>query len=290
MGSATDRRVDFVFTSVLEEPCDGLLERRMIVPPRHFARQSPFLQLTENCVDAGRGFAPRPHRGFEIVTLVLEGSLERSAEHGAVRLAAGDAHWLTAGRGCLYGEKAAGRGSARHLQLWLNLPAREKSTAPSSFDQRAASVPVHSFEGGEVRVYAGVSGGLRREHCSCWPLTLLDIDLRSGHEYAATLPAGDRACLYVLRGRASTGGTALRAGDAAWFDPGAGATGPITLDAFSDVRAVLFAAPPIDEPVAIFGPLVMNTMAEIREAYAQYDAGQYAVVRPREAAAATTPA
>jgi len=286
-----DRRVDLVFKAVPEERSRPMLERRMVAPPRNFRRQSPFLQLTEDSFDATGGFGRQARRGFEMVTLVLEGTLERTDPlGGSARLSPGDVHWLTAGRGCECDERAAGRGATRLLQLWLNLPATQKMVAPCSFDQRAASVPTHLFEGGEVRVYAGTSGAASREHPSRWPLVLLDITLRSGYEHEIRLPAAFRGLLYVLQGRGRLGSAAteVRSGDAAWSEPGAaGALDTLRLAATSDVRAVLFAAPPINEPVALYGQFVMNTMAEIEAAYADYRAGRFCRATHAQASLAT---
>jgi hypothetical protein len=275
-----DRRVDHRFRSSLEGPTRHVRQTRAIVPPRNFERQSPFLMLSEDWFDAGGGFPPEPRRGFQTVTLVLEGGLEFEDHTGArALLGPGDAHWFVAGRGALRSERAHGRGVTRTLHLWLNLPARDKLAPPSQVVQRRAQVPVHTFEGGEARVYAGTSGSLMNAPASLWPLTLLDVTVRSGQEYCAVLPADWRAFLYMMQGAgfAGSGRAEVSAGDVAWFEPGNSGqqADSLGIAAATDLRALLYAAPPIAEAVAVYGSFVMNTMAEIEQALMDYQAGRF---------------
>jgi hypothetical protein len=163
------------------------------------------------------------------------------------------------------------------LQLWLNLPARAKMTAASYRDQRLADAPVFRFEGGEVRVYAGTAGDVAHEHGSVWPMVLLDVALQAGHSYRAPVPASHRGFLYLLEGAARLGAERATAngGDVAWFEPGSG-DGPdtLTIEATAPLRGLVYASPPIDEPVAAYGPFVMNTMREVQQAFADYHAGR----------------
>ena len=249
---------------------------RAVVPPADFERHSPFLLLMEDWFDASGGFETHPHRGFQTVTLVLEGELEHRDHTGAHGvLAAGDVQWMTAGRGALHSELAHGNTVAHTLQLWLNLPARDKMIAAGYSDQRLADVPVHRFAGGEVRVYSGASGDVSHGHGSAWPLVLLDISLGSASTYRAVLPAAHRAFVYFLQGETRLGDKRVAAEDVVWFEPGgADAFDSITIEATAPTRALLYASPPINEPVVAYGPFVMNTMREVQQAFVDFQTGK----------------
>jgi len=249
---------------------------RAVVPPADFDRHSPFLLLMEDWFDASGGFETHPHRGFQTVTLLLEGELEHRDHTGAHGvLAAGDVQWMTAGRGALHSELAHGNTVAHTLQLWLNLPARDKMIAASYSDQRLADVPVHRFAGGEVRVYSGASGDVSHGHGSAWPLVLLDISLGSGSTYRAVLPASHRAFVYFLEGETRLGDMRVAAEDVVWFEPGGDdAFDSITIEATAPTRALLYASPPINEPVVAYGPFVMNTMREVQQAFVDFQTGR----------------
>jgi hypothetical protein len=230
----------------------------------------------EDWFDTSGGFETHPHRGFQTVTLVLEGELEHRDHTGAHGvLAPGDVQWMTAGRGALHSEMAHGRGVTHTLQLWLNLPARDKMIPPSYSDQHLADTPVHHFAGGAARVYAGSSGEITHAHGSSWPMVLIDVSVDRGHAYAATVPAPYRAFLYFLAGEARVGDSRAAAGDVVWFAPGAAdSVETITMEAAQAARALLYASPPIDEPVAAYGPFVMNTMREVEQAFVDYQTGR----------------
>jgi len=273
-----EKRIDTIYKTAMGGSTSQVRRNRAVVPPMDFDRHSPFLLLMEDWFDSSGGFETHPHRGFQTVTLVLEGELEHrdhTGAHGVLK--SGDVQWMTAGRGALHSEMAHGTGVTHTLQLWLNLPARDKMTAPGYRDQRLADVPVHGFEGGEVRVYAGTAGAVAHEHGSAWPMVLLDISLQAGHRYRVALPASHRGFLYLLGGAARLGENreAASAGDVAWFEPGPDAgTDTLTIEATAPLRALLYASPPIDEPVAAYGPFVMNTMREVQQAFADYHAGR----------------
>jgi hypothetical protein len=273
-----EKRVADVHKTTLGASTSQLRRNRTVVPPVDFDRHSPFLLLMEDWFDASGGFETHPHRGFQTVTLVLDGELEHRDHTGAHGvLAQGDVQWMTAGRGALHSEMSYGNGTTHTLQLWLNLPARDKMIAPSYLDQRLAEVPLHRFDGGVVRVYAGTSGEVSHAHGSAWPMVLMDVSLNAGARYHATLPASHRAFLYFLQGDALVGEThrVATASDVVWFDPGAGAgLDTVTLEAVTPMRVLLYASPPIDEPVAAYGPFVMNTMREVQQAFADYQAGR----------------
>lgn len=273
-----EKRIDTLFKTTIGGGTSQVRRNRAVVSPVDFERHSPFLLLMEDWFDAAGGFETHPHRGFQTVTLVLDGELEHRDHTGAHGvLARGDVQWMTAGRGALHSEMSHGNDTTHTLQLWLNLPARDKMIAPSYLDQRLADVPLHRFEGGVVRVYAGASGEVSHAHGSAWPMVLMDISLNAGATYRATLPASHRAFGYFLQGDALVGETRqmATAGDVVWFAPGAGAgVETVTLEAVTPLRVLLYASPPIDEPVAAYGPFVMNTLQEVQQAFVDYRAGR----------------
>jgi hypothetical protein len=247
--------------------------KQLVVGAEGYAATTPFLFLSEDWFGRPGGFEEHPHRGMQTVTVVLEGALEHRDHTGAHGvLHAGDVQWMTAGHGVLHSEMPHGEAQAHTLQLWLNLPARMKMIPARYQDQRLADTPVRALENGKVRVYAGTSGDVSHKHGSDWPMWLLDIRLDAGSSLRQEVPEEHRSFLYVLDGHARVGGKEIAAGEVAWFEPGSG--NQILVSAPERFRALLFSAPPIDEPVAAYGPFVMNTAQEIEQAFRDYHAGR----------------
>jgi redox-sensitive bicupin YhaK (pirin superfamily) len=187
----------------------------------------------------------------------------------------GDVQWMTAGKGVMHSEMP-GPDGVHSLQLWLNLPAGQKMTKARYCDQRAADAPVVQGDKYELRVYAGRQGGQAQPHGSSYPMGLFSVTAAPGARVELEVPADERAFLYVVKGGASIGGDEVRAGQSAWFDPsGETGTDKIVLVADSDLQAVLYCGRPIAEPVVAYGPFVMNTMEEIRQAFADYQRGEF---------------
>lgn len=261
---------------------------RLVVGPSDFAGQSPFLLMAEDWYSPPAGFPTHPHRGMETVSFVLDGQVvheDHTGGHGV--LDKGDVQFMTAGAGVLHSENP-GPAGVHSLQLWLNLPARLKRVPARYANMREADAPVYRKAGIEVAVYAGRVEDVSAPFGSTWPLTLLDLRLDELIAYALPLPAGERVFVYVLEGQTEIGTPAqtVSAGDVVWMDLSPGGAGETVLrfqSNFSKVRALVFASPPIDEPVIARGPFVMNSEAEIDEAYADYRAGRFA--RPAAAMA-----
>ncbi len=260
-------------------PSEQVHDKQIIFPPSNYEATTPFLMLSEDWFAAPRGFETHPHRGMQTVTFVLDGAIEHrdhTGGHGVLR--EGDVQWMTAGRGVLHSELPHENEMAHTLQLWLNLPARLKMTMARYVNQHAAEVPVRHGDGFTVRVYAGRSGDKEAPHGSDWPLMLLDIRVDAGRTLTQEMPADYRGFLYVREGRAQLGAraTAVAAMQVAWFDPtDGGGADTLTIAADAPFRALLFAAPPINEPVVFGGPFVMNTAEEIRQAFADFRSGRF---------------
>ena len=243
----------------------------------------PFLLLDEfgsdDAADYIAGFPDHPHRGFETVTYMLAGRMRHGDNQGNVGLlSAGSVQWMTAGRGIVHSEMPEQeQGLLRGFQLWVNLPARDKMTAPRYQDIAPDAIPTADLgAGARARVIAGrvgaVEGPVRA--VATEPL-YLDIALGSGATAAPELPVNHTAFVYVYEGAArigsGDGATPVRRGGLAVLGPGgrveiAAAGGP--------ARLLLVAARPLDEPIARYGPFVMNTDAAIRQAIEDYRAGR----------------
>jgi redox-sensitive bicupin YhaK (pirin superfamily) len=252
--------------------------KRLVLDPAATQAQSPFLNLSEDWFARPGGFETHPHRGMQTVTLVLDGALHHRDHTGADGvLHPGDVQWMTAGRGVLHSEMPYRDETAHTLQLWLNLPAASKLVPARYVDQPLASVPVLCTEGVERRVYAGVFEGIAQPHGSDWPMMLVDIAMTPGARCVQPIPASYRGFLYALEGRARVGadGRLVAAPQTAWFEPTEqrGADDTIALVAETRFRGLLYASPPIDEPVVAYGPFVMNTVEEIHQAFADYRNG-----------------
>lgn len=275
-----ERRIDRVERPLDRGPNEQVQAKRLVLRPGAYAQQSPFLHFSEDWFAAPGGFEAHPHRGMQTVTLVLDGALHHRDHTGADGiLRAGDVQWMTAGRGVVHSEMPHGDEQAHTLQLWLNLPAAAKMIPPRYVDQPRAAAPVRRVAGGEIRVYAGMSGEVAQPHGSHWPIMFLDITLAAGDEFAQHIPANFRSFIYVLAGAAALGADRRRvsAPDVAWFEPSStteGATDSVAMTAETPFRCLFFAGAPINEPVIAYGPFVMNTVDEIRQAFADYQAGR----------------
>lgn len=253
---------------------------RLVVGPSDFAGQSPFLLMAEDWYSRPAGFPTHPHRGMETVSFVLDGQVvheDHTGGHGV--LDKGDVQFMTAGAGVLHSENP-GPAGVHSLQLWLNLPARLKRVPARYANMRRADAPVHRSPGVDISIYAGRVEEVHAPFGSTWPLTLLDMRLEELTAYALPLPAGERVFVYMLEGETEIGtpGQTVSAGDVVWMDLSPDSAGNAVLrfqSNFSKVRALIFASPPIDEPVIARGPFVMNTELEIDEAYADYRAGRF---------------
>jgi redox-sensitive bicupin YhaK (pirin superfamily) len=260
-------------------PSEQVHNKQIIVQAGNYAATTPFLMLSEDWFAAPRGFETHPHRGMQTVTFVLDGALEH-ADHtgGSGVLRQGDVQWMTAGRGVMHSEMPHANEMAHTLQLWLNLPAKMKMMPARYVNQSAGEVPARKEDGIEVRVYAGKSGTVEQKHGSDWPMMLLDVRMEPGKMLFQDIPSIYRGFVYVLEGsgRMGAGGTPVIKGQIAWFDPTLGDDNDtFTIAADEPLRLLLFAGPPIQEPVAFGGPFVMNTEQEIHQAFMDFRSGKF---------------
>ncbi len=247
-------------------------------------RLDPFLMLdafrSESAEDYMAGFPAHPHRGFETVTYLIAGRMRHrdSAGHEGL-LQSGGMQWMLAGRGVIHSEMPEQEnGAMEGFQLWLNLPASDKLTAPAYRDVQSLEVPEFvTADGVRVKVLMGqshgVAGAVQR------PVTeplVLDIHLPAGAPFSQDLPADFHAALYTYRGVVEIAGTAVEEQRLAVLNQGDDQDG-VTLTAITASRVSLIAGRPLHEPIVAHGPFVMNTEAEIQQAIADYQSGRLAV-------------
>ena len=228
-----------------------------------------------------RGVGQHPHRGFETVTLVYEGELEhRDSSGGGGRIGPGDVQWMTAGDGILHEEfhspDFSRKGGTLHMaQLWVNLPARDKRTAPAYQTLLAADIPhIDLPDGaGTLRVIAGDHAGQAGPARTFSPLDVWDLRLQPGRPVEMAVKAGRNTALVVLRGNVRLGtGEALREGQVALFDRRGDS---LLLEAESDALVLLLNGEPLDEPIVGYGPFVMNSESEIQQALEDMRRGRF---------------
>jgi hypothetical protein len=239
----------------------------------------PFLLLDEfrsdDASDYIAGFPDHPHRGFETVTYMLAGEMEHRDHAGnRGRLTAGSVQWMTAGRGIVHSEMPKQQdGLMWGFQLWVNLPAKDKMTAPRYQDIAPERVPVVEADGARVRV---IAGGYRSAEGPVQGIVTsplyLDVALGSEARFETRLPDGHNAFVYPFEGSLAPGGETLPRGSLGVLGPG---------DSFAAeardaaARFLLVAAAPLREPIARMGPFVMNTRDELIQAVDDLQSGRF---------------
>jgi redox-sensitive bicupin YhaK (pirin superfamily) len=260
----------------------GVKINRVLTQPLQ-RRLDPFLMLdafgSDKPGDYIAGFPEHPHRGFETVTYMLTGRMRHRDSGGNEGLITnGGVQWMTAGRGVVHSEMPEQEeGLMEGFQLWLNLPAKDKMAAPWYRDIPNAQVPRYQTDqGATVQVIAGrshgIDGAVQREGTQ--PL-YLDIDLPEGASFEQPLPRGHNAFIYVFRGEVVVEGKGVPQTRMAILDNADGADG-VRIKAGPASRLLLIAGRPLNEPIAQYGPFVMNTQAEVFQAVEDFRAGRFA--------------
>lgn len=255
----------------------GVRLTRVIGQPR-LRNLDPFLMLDQFRSDDPNayiaGFPDHPHRGFETITVMLDGRMRhRDSRGNSGLITGGGIQWMTAGRGIVHSEMPEQeQGLMSGFQLWLNLPREEKMCAPFYQDMQADRIPVADLDGrGSARVISGdifgVRGPVRPRPSE--PL-LADIRLEPGHKVRVPTPRGHAAFAFVYQGSAKVGGAAAQERKLAILQPGES----VEFEAGDQGAGVLFAAgKPFGEPIVQHGPFVMNSQEEIQRAFYDYHAG-----------------
>jgi redox-sensitive bicupin YhaK (pirin superfamily) len=225
------------------------------------------------------GVGPHPHRGFETVTIVYAGEIEHrdSAGHSG-KIGVGDVQWMTAASGILHDEfhsreQSRKGGPVSMVQLWVNLPAKYKMTKPSYQTLLAQDIPVIALsdEAGQLRVIAGAFNDQQGPARTFSPLSVWDVKLEVGKQAHLPIPKGYRTLLALLEGEISIGEKAYRKGQVLFFsDQGE----HIEISAKKQTKFLILSGEPINEPIAHYGPFVMNTQDEIRTAIDDFRRGR----------------
>jgi quercetin 2,3-dioxygenase len=264
---------------------DGFPVRSLLLPQAYEERVSPFLLLDYAGprefppTEKPRGVDEHPHRGFETVTILYQGEVEHrdSAGNGG-KLGPGDVQWMTAASGVVHEEKhsrefARRGGTFEVVQLWVNLPAEHKMSKPAYQELSSARIPIVSLDGGAgtLRVIAGEFEGTKGAARTFTPVNVWDLRLAAGQRMRAALPEGHNALVAVLQGEGILNGSDSIGGARLALLGREG--GSIEIAATRDMTALLLTGRPIEEPLVSYGPFVMNTPDQIRQAIRDYQSG-----------------
>jgi quercetin 2,3-dioxygenase len=237
-----------------------------------------------------RGVGTHPHRGFETVTIVYEGELEHRDSTGAGgRIGPGDVQWMTAAAGILHEEFHSAEftrkgGAMEMVQLWVNLPARDKLAAPGYQTILAADIPLVALAdgAGTLRVIAGDHQGHKGPARTFTPMDVWDLSLVRGGTTSLRLAEGRPAILVVLKGTVLVNGSEIVRESSTVL---LGRDGKdIEIEANDEAKLLLLSGEPIDEPVVAYGPFVMNTKEEIRQAIDDFNSGRFGTLEPADRA------
>lgn len=272
--SLADRQVAHINRPAVERGYTDEHRVRRLMPPGDWAATDPFLLLMEDWAGPGV-FEPHPHRGIQTLTFLLEGEIEHYDNHGHEgRISAGDALLMTAGRGIVHDERPADGKRLHLLQLWINLPRKDKLTLASLQELHASKLPVRREPGVEVRVFSGRSGEVAAPTENYALFTGLEMRLDGAAMVNQELPAGYNGFIVVIDGRVriGSGSEDVGPGELAWLTRSADPSQVSVMAGPTGARALLFAGQPLNEPVASRGPFVMNTDEELNVAFAEYRA------------------
>ncbi|GAB4229773.1 MAG: pirin family protein [Elainellaceae cyanobacterium] len=287
------RTIAGIINSVETVEGAGFVVRRPF-PKSTFSDFDPFLLLDElGPIDLepgqAKGAPDHPHRGFETVSYVLSGRLEHKDSQGHTGvLAAGDVQWMTAGAGVVHSEmpeaEFAQTGGRMHgIQLWVNLPQRDKMIAPRYQEIPAEGIPTAQTGDGSVtvRVIAGAALGATAVIETRTPIIYLHFTLQPGATIAQPIPHSYNAFAYVLDGEGQFGAEAKRAGDGQmvlFAQDGEEVVVTNPAEATAALDLLLIAGVPLNEPIVRYGPFVMNTEAEIVQAFEDYRHGRMGTI------------
>lgn len=266
---------------------DGFYVRSLFTYNNHGRELSPFLVMDHAHPtdfppgDKPRGVGAHPHRGFETVTIVYQGELEHRDSTGAGGLIGpGDVQWMTAGSGILHEEFHSHAftkkgGMVEMVQLWVNLPAKDKMMEPGYQTLLSTDIPQVALpdDAGTVRVIAGELDGHRGPARTFSTMDVWDVRLKAGHQATLRAPAGRTLALVVLHGTVMVNDEEIvREGQLVQF----GRDGSdVALESNNDAVLLWLSGDPIDEPVVGYGPFVMNTEEEIQQAFVDFQSGRF---------------
>lgn len=270
---------------------DGFPVRTMLSHHDQGQHISPFIMLDYvgptkfDATTARRGVDQHPHKGFETVTIVYEGEVEHRDSTGAGGLIGpGDVQWMTAASGILHEEYhspafAKSGGNFEMVQLWVNLPAKDKKAKPGYQTLLATDIPTVDLPAGagSVRVISGDFDGVKGPAQTFTPIDIWDVRLKSGKAATLNVPAGHTLSVLILSGAVEINGREIaREAQTVIFGRDGG---NITIEGSIDAKLLVLSGEPIDEPVVAHGPFVMNTVGEIKQAMLDFQNGKFGAMR-----------
>ncbi|GGF01946.1 pirin family protein [Hymenobacter cavernae] len=266
-------------------PIADLITYRAL-PTQSVEHLDPFLFLNHHGPqhyspnNRGLPFGPHPHRGFETVTFILAGDImhQDTGGHESI-IEAGGIQWMTAGSGLIHAEvsspafKRTG-GDLEILQLWVNLPAKDKLTAPRYIGLQEPEIPTVTLDEGRAQIHAvsGEWGGTKGAVQPLADIQLATINLQAGGKLDLIIPADHTIFFYTIRGKLRVNGQETEALRLTEFNYDGD---DLHLEAHTDAVVLLGHAKPFEEPIVAYGPFVMNTQEEIQQAYREYQAGKF---------------
>ncbi|MBO9539589.1 pirin family protein [bacterium] len=290
--ATSQRSVTRIVPSIHTIEGDGMEIRRPF-PTQLIDSFDPFLLLdhfgpVEVAPGEAKGTLPHPHRGFETVTYIIEGEFEHKDSAGhAGRLTPGAVQWMTAGHGIIHSEQPSASlmrygGRLHGLQLWVNLPARDKMMPPRYQELPAERIPVASSEDGSVsvRVIAGEALGVSAVIETRTPIMYLHFTLQPGARHTQPVPPAYNAFAYVIGGEGHFGSDEAtgKEGEALFFGAGDEVTLSVPEGASAPLSVLLLAGVPLKERIYRYGPFVMNTQEQLLQAFRDYEAGHFDVI------------
>jgi quercetin 2,3-dioxygenase len=288
----TGRTIAGIVNSIETLEGGGFIVHRPF-PQASFSEFDPFLLLDEMgpmtvAPNQAKGAPDHPHRGFETVTYMLSGEMEHKDSQGhAGKLSEGDVQWMTAGSGVVHSEMPSEEfqrsgGTLHGFQLWVNLPRQDKMMKPRYQEIPAARIPTAQTEDGlvTVRVIAGESLGAKAVIDTITPIMYLHFTLQPGGRVAQPLPRGYNAFAYLVAGEGLFGVDEERAtdGQMVMFATDGDEATIANSSSAATLELLLIAGVPLNEPVARYGPFVMNTEAEIYQAVADFRNGRMGAI------------
>ncbi|MEX1058394.1 MAG: pirin family protein [Natronospirillum sp.] len=272
----TERTVSRLSKGMPTQDGAGVNLSRIIGNP-NMQRVDPFLMLDEFKSDDPKdyiaGFPSHPHRGFETVTYLLEGSMLHTDHMGSRGyLGPGSIQWMTAGRGIIHEERPQQEnGMLWGFQLWVNLPAKDKMTDPRYQDIPAEEIPETAFEAGVVRVVAGeLNGAVGPVSGVSTQPQFFDVRWEEDGDFVNDVPASHTGFIYAYKGTLTVGKQEIKEGEVAILSAGE----RVRISAKGDSGCLLVAGQPLNEPVVQYGPFVMNTVEEIEQAIRDFQSGR----------------
>ena len=284
------RKIKKLHKAVSAPIADLVTYRAMPTPSLDIGDLDPFLFLNHHGHqhykphNQGLPFGPHPHRGFETVTFILEGDIMHKDTGGyESTIEAGGIQWMTAGRGLIHAEVSSPKfkengGNLEILQLWVNLPAKDKMAEPTYIGLQQADIPSLTQDDGRVKINL-ISGHWENEAApiqSLGNINLASIYFSAGGQLRTNVPTSNAIFLYVVKGQLNINGQEVTKHHLVQFENNAE---EIEIQASSESIILFGHAKPFGEPVVAYGPFVMNSEAEIKQAYADYQQGKFGVWR-----------